>query len=79
MWTIFLKCLQILLQQCFCFMFWSFGSKTCGISAPQPGMEAAPPVTGKQSLNHWTTREVSTIKNFKYFLQLNLREKKESH
>ena len=24
---------------CFCFMFWVFGHKVCGILAPQPGME----------------------------------------
>ena len=78
MWTILKKSLQILLQYCFCFMFWFFGSKTCGISAPRPGMEAAPPVL-ENSLHHWTTRKVSIIKIFKYFLQLNLREKKESH
>ena len=24
-------------------MFWFFGHKACGISAPQPGIEPAPP------------------------------------
>ena len=26
-----------------CFMFWLFGSKECGILAPRPGIEPAPP------------------------------------
>ena len=52
------KCSLNLLQFCFCsFMFWFFGCKACGILTPQPRMEPAPPCTGRQSLNHCTTRE----------------------
>ena len=39
----FLKSLLNLLQHCFCFMLWFFGCKTCGILAPWPGIEPAPP------------------------------------
>ena len=43
--------------------FWSFGHETCGIPAPQPGIEFIPPHTipycsGSQSPSHWTAREV---------------------
>ena len=31
------------LQYCFCFMFWIFGHKACGILTPQPGIEPTPP------------------------------------
>ena len=30
----------------------------CKILAPRPRIEAMPPPSGVQSLNHWTTREV---------------------
>ena len=39
----FLKFLLNLLQYCFCFMFWIFGHKACGVLALQPGIEPAPP------------------------------------
>ena len=39
----FFKVLLSLLQYCSCFMFWFFGRQACGISAPRPGMEPAPP------------------------------------
>ena len=42
MWTI-IKSLSNLLQYCFCFMFWFFGPKACGILAPQPGIKPSPP------------------------------------
>ena len=38
-----LKSLFNLLQYCFCFMFWFFGREACGILAPRPGIEPAPP------------------------------------
>ena len=38
----FFKSLLNLLQCCFCFMFWFFGPKACGILAPWPGMEPSP-------------------------------------
>ena len=34
----FFKSLLNLLQYCFCFMFWVFGHKACGILAFQPGV-----------------------------------------
>ena len=43
MWAIFLKSVLNLLQCCFCFMFWFFAHNTCGILAPQTGVELAPP------------------------------------
>ena len=42
----FLKSLLNLLQYCFCFVFlifFFFGPEACGILAPQPGIEPAPP------------------------------------
>ena len=38
-----LKSLLHLLQYCFCFMFWFFGHKACGILAPWPGIKPTPP------------------------------------
>ena len=40
---IFFKSLLNLLQYCFCFMCWFFGHEACGILAPWPGNELAPP------------------------------------
>ena len=40
---LFKKSLLSLLQCCFCLLFWFFDQGACGISAPQPGMETAPP------------------------------------
>ena len=34
----------------------------CGILVPRPGIEPVPPALETQSLNHWTAREVSTLK-----------------
>lgn len=45
-------------QCCSCFMFWCFGWRHCGISAPWPGIKPAPIHTGKRSINHWTAREI---------------------
>ena len=42
-WGPFFKSVLHLLQYCFCFMFWFFGCKTCGILASQPGIECAHP------------------------------------
>ena len=39
----FLKSLLNLLQYCFCFLFWFFGPKACGILAPWPGIKPVPP------------------------------------
>ena len=46
----FLKSLSNLLQYCFCFMFWFFGCKECGILAPQPGIEPTPSALESQVL-----------------------------
>ena len=43
MWTIFEKPSMNLLQYCFRLMFWFFGHEACGIFAPQPQKELAPP------------------------------------
>ena len=40
----FLNSVLNLLQHCFCFMFWFFGPKACGMLASPPGMEPAPSV-----------------------------------
>jgi len=42
MWTIFKSIFLNLLQYCFCFMFWLFGPRACGIIALQPGIEPTP-------------------------------------
>ena len=39
-------------------MFWLFGHKACGILASLTRDQTHSPCTGRQSLNHWTTREV---------------------
>ena len=39
------------------FFFWPH-SVACKILVPQPGVEPVPPALGKQSLRHWTIREV---------------------
>ena len=41
--------------------FFFFGYEACGILVPEPGIE---PVSPAQSLNHWTTREVSMFLSF---------------
>ena len=41
MWTI-LKYLLNWLQYCFCFLFWFFGHKACGILASWLGIEHTP-------------------------------------
>ena len=51
----------------FCSLFFFFFNvlatchATCGILAPRPGIETAPPALEARSLNHWTTREVLDI------------------
>ena len=39
----FPKSLLNLSQHCFCSMSWSLGHEACGIPAPRPGIEPAPP------------------------------------
>ena len=58
--TFFLKTsLLNLLQYGFCFMFWLLDPNACGILAPRDW--TLPCYTGRQSPNHWTTREVERI------------------
>ena len=54
----FLKLLLTVLQYCFCFMLWIFSQKSCGLLASWPGIIPYTSCVGRQSLNHWTTREV---------------------
>ena len=48
-------------QYCFCFMFWFFGHKACGISAPQSGMEPSPPALEGKVLNIGPPRKFLSI------------------
>jgi len=57
-----LKSLLNLLQHRFCSMFGFFGFEACGgLSSPTRDRTRPPPTAciGRQSLNHWTPREVS--------------------
>ena len=45
----------------------------CGILAPWPGIEPAPPTLKGEVLNHWTTREVPQIKTFNTYSHLGLK------
>ena len=47
---LFLKSLLKLLQCCFCFMFWFFDHKACGILALWPGIDPAPCALGGEDL-----------------------------
>ena len=66
----FLQSLLNVLQYCFFFMFWFWA---CEILAPQPRIKPPALCTGRQSLNHWTAREVPTQKYFLNFIGLGLR------
>ena len=48
-------------QYCFCFMFWFFGHKACGISAPRSGMEPSPPALEGEVLNIGPPRKSSVF------------------
>ena len=39
------------------------GHAACEILVTQPGIEPVPPALGAWSLNHWTAREVPSLKN----------------
>ena len=61
----FYKVLLNLLQYCFCFLcFWFLWHVE--ILASQTGLESIPPATGRQSLNHWTAREVPQVIFFNF-------------
>ena len=57
----FLKSLLNLLQYCLCFMFWFFGCDwprgVQNLSSPTRDWTHTPCI-GRQSLNHWTVREI---------------------
>ena len=63
MWTIFkvfIEFVTILLLFC----FWFFDHEAGGMLVPGPGVETVcTPCIGKQSLNHWTTRLVRSLKD----------------
>ena len=46
MWTLF-KVLIEFVQYCFCFKFWFFGCKACGILASRLGIEPHTPCIGR--------------------------------
>ena len=48
------KSLLNLLQYCFCFPFWFFGRKACGILVPDQGLNTHP---WHWKVNQWTSRE----------------------
>ena len=54
MWTSFLKVfiefITINIASILCFVLFYFGHKACGILAPPPGIELAPPVFGGEVL-----------------------------
>ena len=54
----FLKSLLNLLQYCFCFMFWFFDHEAGRIFSSLTRDQTCTPCIGRQTLNHWTTREV---------------------
>ena len=62
-----LKCLHFLqffvLSAIFCFIFGPHRT-ACGILVPQSRIKPAPPAVEAESLNYWTTREVSSVFTF---------------
>ena len=60
MFKVFIEFVTVLL------LFLCFGVEACGILSPRSGVEPTPLCIGRQSLNHWTTREVPK----KVFLKL---------
>ena len=57
----FKKSLLNLLWYSFCFMFWFYGPKVCGILAPQPGIEPETSDIGRWHLSHWMVKEVPAL------------------
>ena len=53
-----------LLQHCFCFKLCFFGPQAWEVLAPWPRIKPAPPCTGRQSPNYWTTKEILLALNF---------------
>ena len=68
MWTIF-SLYWICNNIASALYIWFLGFKPCGILAPQPGIELTDtPCIGRQSLNHWTTRNYSFLPIFNYLI-----------
>ena len=61
MWAILKAFIEFITVLLLFNVFFSSCHKACGVLAPRPGNEPAPPALGKQSLNHWTAREVPTV------------------
>ena len=67
MWAIFkVHFKAILIQLCFCLMFWLLGSEACGILAPWTMDGFCTPCIGRQIIHAWAAREVP---NYLYFLK----------
>ena len=64
MWTIF-KVFMNLLQYCFCFMFWFFGCKACGVLALQPGIKPTPSAFEGEVLTIIPPRKSPLLRLFK--------------
>ena len=64
MWTIFKTFIKFV-TKLLPFYVLVFGCKTCGILAPQPGIDPTAPAVEVQSLNHRTTRTVPKLKFLK--------------
>ena len=63
----FLKSLLNLLQYYFCFMFWFFGHKACGILASQPGIEHKPSALKGKVLKPLNLDRSPSIDNWLWF------------
>ena len=57
----FLKPLLNLLHYCFCFTFWFFDPKACGVLTLRTGNRTYTPRVGRLSLYNWTIREVPVL------------------
>ena len=80
LWNIFsfvLKCFYVghflvlieLVTISFLLLHWCFDHEPHGILTPRPGVESTSPCIGRQSVNHWTAREVPwNIFSFKLFI-----------
>ena len=69
---IFKKFLLNLLQ--YCFMFWLFGWKACGILASLIRFQTCTPCIGRQKLNHKNTRKVLKDRDFFQYVSVSLRK-----
>ena len=66
----FLKSLLNMFQYCFCFMFWSLGSKAWEILAPKTGIETVPPgMEGEVWTTELSGKSLNTCKFKMHFCQ----------